>query len=350
MPDVFKRRYQVFVSSTYEDLIEERKHIIQALLETKCIPSGMEMFPASSEEKWVRIKRVIDDCDYFIIVVAGKYGSCGPNGKSFTEMEFDYAVDTGKPVLGFFHADLDSLPGAKLERTDEAREKLEFFTNKVKGGRVCHSRRMPHELASSVKTAIHDEIEMNPQTGWVRADAVVDSGVVAELKSEIEALRKSSASKQERFAGGEDVIEIPLNFTFFDDEKAPAEHRWSARKTLSYSHSTTWDQVFLAIGQHLVKKSSKSGVKRSFHLRWAKLLQPDIERRLGTQVYQLSTSVSADVFDRMLETFVALGLLRRVKPPTGVQSEELYWETTSRGIKRLAELKAVRSKQSDTLG
>jgi len=48
------KRYQVFVSSTYADLREERG---------KGIPSGMELFPAADEEQWAFIKRVIDDCD-----------------------------------------------------------------------------------------------------------------------------------------------------------------------------------------------------------------------------------------------------------------------------------------------
>ena len=57
------KRYQVFVSSTYEDLIEERKEVMQALLELGCIPAGMELFQAGNEDQWTLIKRVIDDCD-----------------------------------------------------------------------------------------------------------------------------------------------------------------------------------------------------------------------------------------------------------------------------------------------
>ena len=38
------KRYQVFVSSTYADLMEERQHVIQALMDMDCIPSGMEVF------------------------------------------------------------------------------------------------------------------------------------------------------------------------------------------------------------------------------------------------------------------------------------------------------------------
>ena len=64
-------------------------------------PSGMELFPASDETQWELIKRVIEECDYYIVIVGGKYGSLGPNGKSYTEMEYDYAMETGLPVLGF---------------------------------------------------------------------------------------------------------------------------------------------------------------------------------------------------------------------------------------------------------
>lgn len=69
------RRYNVFVSSTYEDLKEERQSVIQALLETDCFPSGMEMFPASDEDQWEMIKSFIDISDYYIVVSAGRYGS-----------------------------------------------------------------------------------------------------------------------------------------------------------------------------------------------------------------------------------------------------------------------------------
>jgi hypothetical protein len=39
------KRYQVFVSSTYEGLHEERREVMQSLLALDCIPTGMELFP-----------------------------------------------------------------------------------------------------------------------------------------------------------------------------------------------------------------------------------------------------------------------------------------------------------------
>lgn len=161
----FQRRYQVFVSSTYEDLKEERRHVIQALLETKCIPAGMELFPAASTQQWNLIKRVIDESDYYVIIVAGRYGSIGPEGKSYTEMEFDYAIDSGKPVIGFYHENISDLPGLKLEKLDNGREALVKFTEKVKS-QVCRPWRSPDSLGSAIKSAILHEMEFNLQPGW----------------------------------------------------------------------------------------------------------------------------------------------------------------------------------------
>lgn len=50
------KRYQVFVSSTYEDLHEERREVMQALLALDCIPTGMELFPAADDDSWTHIK------------------------------------------------------------------------------------------------------------------------------------------------------------------------------------------------------------------------------------------------------------------------------------------------------
>ena len=98
------KRYQTFVSSTYRDLREERQRVIEALLELDCIPAGMELFPAADDDQWTLIKRVIDDCDYYLVIIAGRYGETGADGVSYTEKEYDYAISTEKPVIAFLHA------------------------------------------------------------------------------------------------------------------------------------------------------------------------------------------------------------------------------------------------------
>lgn len=104
------KRYQVFVSSTYDDLRVERQRVMQALLEMRCIPAGMELFPAADDDQWTLIKEVIEECDYYIVIVAARYGSTDSHGMSYTEKEYRYALEQGKPVLGFLHADPGKIP------------------------------------------------------------------------------------------------------------------------------------------------------------------------------------------------------------------------------------------------
>jgi hypothetical protein len=96
-------RHQVFVSSTYVDLMEERQAIIQALLELDCIPAGMEMFVATDEDQWDLITKVIDLSDYYLVVIGARYGHVTPEAISYTEKEYNYAVKSGKPIIAFVH-------------------------------------------------------------------------------------------------------------------------------------------------------------------------------------------------------------------------------------------------------
>ena len=109
------KRYQVFVSSTFKDLAEERMEVIKALLELDCIPCGMEYFPAASEDSWSYISSLIKQCDYYVLIVAGRYGSMTADGISFTQKEYQCALDSGVPVLAFVRADVESLPVKKVD-------------------------------------------------------------------------------------------------------------------------------------------------------------------------------------------------------------------------------------------
>ena len=110
-----QKKYQVFISSTYRDLVPERQAITRSVLDLGHIPSGMELFPAADEEQFSYIKKVIDECDYYILVIAGRYGSVDESGVGFTEKEYDYAVQTGKTVLAFIHKNRGQLPRDQTE-------------------------------------------------------------------------------------------------------------------------------------------------------------------------------------------------------------------------------------------
>ncbi|MEI7463491.1 MAG: DUF4062 domain-containing protein [Candidatus Taylorbacteria bacterium] len=122
-----EKRYQVFISSTFMDLQEERQEVMQALLELDCIPSGMELFPAANDTQWEIIKKVISDCDYYLLILGGRYGSFASDGYSYTEKEYDFALEIGKPVLTFIHRSPGKIIASKTETTDLGKEKLKKF-------------------------------------------------------------------------------------------------------------------------------------------------------------------------------------------------------------------------------
>lgn len=126
------KKYTIFVSSTYEDLKMERQDVMQALLEIDCIPCGMELFPASDDEQFDFIKSVIDDCDYYVLIIAGRYGSTNKKGISYTELEFKYAQKKGIPIISFIHNNVDSIPSGKCETNVDSKKKLEAFRNLAK--------------------------------------------------------------------------------------------------------------------------------------------------------------------------------------------------------------------------
>src|SRR3954452_10575471 len=95
-----KRKLQVFVSSTYTDLIDERQAAVAAILKAGHIPAGMELFTAGDKSQMKTIERWIDESDVCMLILGGRYGSIEPStGISYTELECDYAASHGKPTF-----------------------------------------------------------------------------------------------------------------------------------------------------------------------------------------------------------------------------------------------------------
>ncbi len=135
--------YQVFISSTYKDLQKERFAIMQYLSRTKFEPKGMELFPSGKPDIWDLIKEEIDQCDLYILITAGRYGSVfpgDPDEKSFTEHEFEYAQKQGKPILVYKHADPDSHnPEMSADEGSDKKNKLTGYiiASKIKDSECC---------------------------------------------------------------------------------------------------------------------------------------------------------------------------------------------------------------------
>lgn len=229
------KRYQVFVSSTFTDFKEERKAIIEGLLNAKYIPTGMENFSASNDEQFKYIKKIIDTCDYYVLVVGARYGSINSlTGKSFTEQEYDYAIEKGIPVLVFLHDDPYNLPAEKRE--DDKRELLEKFRKKVSDGRLCKLWHTPSELIASVIISLGEEVANNPQLGWIRGnkknETIINSSIryqklkfCVKLKNEIDNNCTKEEVKSAMFKFNDLFTERIFTDIFIDGKSIIAELR-----------------------------------------------------------------------------------------------------------------------------
>lgn len=180
------KRYQVFVSSTYSDLQAERNKVIQTIMSLDCIPAGMELFPAIDTEQFEFIKRVIDDCDYYLLIVGGRYGSISDDGISYTEKEYDYAISRNIPVIAFLHEDISKLSLEKCDIEPDKREKLVAFRDKISRGRLVQFWNNADDLNGKVAISLMKTIKVYPAVGWVRANMQTNT----ESLQEINDLRK----------------------------------------------------------------------------------------------------------------------------------------------------------------
>src|ERR1700722_12922057 len=318
-----KRRYQVFVSSTYEDLKEERQHVIQALLETKCIPLGMELFPAASVEQWKLIKRIIDECDYYLVIVAGRYGSIANKGISYTEMEFDYACKIGKPVIGFYHRDPESLQGFKLEAKDSGRRRLESFTGKIKN-LTCKEWITPEGLGSAVKSAMLYQFEFNPQPGWIKADTI---------ETQPHQLKKEEAAKSRKLS------QVPPLFRSVFPEKdtiSIAVKGYGDDDSILH-WEPTWDKFILSLKNELLNEGSLESLSDATGLN-AKIAFKLVKANDPISWYGLKL-VDLEQLEIVLKVLTAKKLLT-MRPGVYGGSKNIRWKLTSKGIQYLAELEA----------
>lgn len=164
-----QKKYQVFISSTYMDLIEERRKIVDVILTAGCIPVGMENFVATDKDQLNVIKRIIDLCDYYVLIIGGRYGSIdAETGKSYTELEYEYAVEKEIPVLAFAINDITKLPDDKKDSNDVNKAKLLVFKEKALKNRLGGIWENKDDLAYKVFAAIVNAKQEFERPGWVR--------------------------------------------------------------------------------------------------------------------------------------------------------------------------------------
>ena len=170
MVNRLEKKYQFFISSTYENLKEERNKAIQAILTMNQFPIGMEMFSAADDDQWKIIKEAIDSSDFYILIIGNRYGSIEETtGISYTEKEFDYAVERKIPVLAFIVDSSVSMIPDRFDSDPQKIAKLSVFKEKVKqSGRYVKFWKNVDNLETLISQPISKAVLRGNRPGWVR--------------------------------------------------------------------------------------------------------------------------------------------------------------------------------------
>ena len=339
------KRFQVFVSSTYEDLQEERREVMQALLELDCIPAGMELFPASNEDQWSLIKRVIDDSDYYIVIIGGRYGSTNDEGMSYTEMEYRYAIATSKPIIAFLHKNPGEIKSAFTEKTEEGKAKLELFRELAQKKMVRYWS-TPEELGSVVSRSMVKLIKQFPAVGWVRADSAIDENSMRdilrlqkendELKQRLQESKMTAPAGTEKLSQGDDTLDITVKYT----AQTPQYDKYSYKNFIT----VTWNDLFAIIAPYMVIECNESDIKKAI-VEYAKSLLSDElakEKRAKKYIRFYDFSIENEEFQNIKIQYKALGLITKSVRNRSVKDTLNYWTLTEYGDYIMTQLIAIR--------
>ncbi len=241
MADFLKKRLQVFVSSTFSDLKAERQAAVEAILSAGHIPAGMELFTAGDESQMEVIKQWIDESDVYMLILGGRYGSVEPNtGKSYTQLEYEYAIGLSKPFFACVIRepaleDRVKKAGISVLETENP-QKLRAFRLEVLG-RVVRFWDDAKDIKIAVGETLSQLSRREDLVGWVRpvpaanmpalADEIARlSKENAELRSELS--RRSAA--QGPLAMGFEDIEVVLKakglLGFLEDSRLRLASGW----------------------------------------------------------------------------------------------------------------------------
>ena len=210
------KKYQIFVSSTYEDLKEQRDQAVKTILRMGHLPVGMEMFNAADDDQWEIIKRHIDNSDYYVLILAHRYGSEAADGISYTEKEYRYALEQGVPCLGFVIDNEVHWPPGFMAK-DEQIAKLNEFKARVKT-KMVNFWKSTDNLALLISYSLSEIFNTKPRIGWIRANEATSSPLIAEELSRLsrknEELQAQQAAQHETADASEELIRLLRSITY----------------------------------------------------------------------------------------------------------------------------------------
>jgi hypothetical protein len=217
----------------------------------------MEQFPATDEEQLEYIQKIIDESDYYVVIIRGKYGSLASDGISFTEKECDYALQTKKPVLAFLVKNPGKLRVDETDNDPEKAQKLIAFKKKLEEKRIVKYWEDGSRLVNDIKDSINDIVRRRPGVGWIRGDQALDPKVYKDLEDE---RRQNKELREKLDMIGNDDLAFPSHLLHGSDLfeiEYSVTHGMSADSTKTQTLKISWDGLFIELGKYIYNETDE---------------------------------------------------------------------------------------------
>jgi len=146
----------IFISSTFEDLADHRRAVWQLLEDFDASVRGMEHFGARPDAPLQTCLAEVEQSDVYVGILAFRAGTIdAETGKSFTQLEYEHALQLGKDIL-IYMADEHQ---ARVRYIDvdvdlTLREKLKAFKGLMRERHTVDTFTSPDDLVDKLRRDI----------------------------------------------------------------------------------------------------------------------------------------------------------------------------------------------------
>jgi hypothetical protein len=279
------------------------------------------------------------------MIVGGRYGSMDTQGISYTEKEYDYAVQQGKPVMGFVHGKPNEIAVGKSEIGLEVRVKLDSFRAKVQQ-KMCRFWTNADELGGAVSRSYVQLLKTHPPAeGWVKARYAKTTEELEKvnqmheqiriLEQELARLRETSNHIPANLARGIDIVRFEYDFRNQLGDDRPANVR-----------EVTWNDVFRVIGQLCMDLPPETAVRSELS---RLLISSEAEitdltfRKIKVQLYALGLIRMEMYMHRQTGNWLPIS----ANASNSASEPVLSWVLTEAGRRALADLLGEKRRQPE---
>lgn len=330
-----QRKYQFFISSTYTDLVEARQSLVLSLLKLGHFPVGLEVYPTEENNFWPVIQQQINECDYYVVMVGGRYGSLSPMGLSYTHREYVYAATRKKPILALVYDQPQLLPEDKREASRAGQMQLENFRQLVSKSDMCREWHSLIELRELVRTVVPQFVSRHPCDGWVRNGSQVASLETLRLQKRVDELERELQGVRD--GGRPPAGPFPQHETLAVHYRGNVFVKGNCKLT-DLNEQLSWGQILSCLGPQMLDDITEEGMRQALQKWLAGMALPCAQKVYPNAHAVSSVQISIESFNQIKVRLRVLGLI--AKGSQRGTGETATWRLTSHGTTTLNQLLA----------